>query len=196
MRIQETLLTNFFLAVSAVHLAGAGAPQSPGPPPGDTESIRRFLIKYFVVPRGFDKDQKAQFLMSRAVLGRSDQRQEIVVYYEDKNYCGSGGCVLLILIPRGSSFEVIGRTTITRLPIRVLKTYSNGYHDLGVWLQGGGILPGHEALVPFDGRRYSSNPSTAPCRAVALGTPGNTLIARKAYGHESLVYPQERPSTR
>jgi len=47
----------------------------------------------------------------------------------------------------GTSFKIIAETTITRLPIRVLATKSNGWHDITIMVAGGGIQPGYEAVL-------------------------------------------------
>ncbi len=49
--------------------------------------------------------------------------------------------------------------SITRPPIRVLPTVTHGWHDLGVMVAGGGIIPGYEARLRFDGHSYPSNPT-------------------------------------
>ncbi|MGQ2990582.1 hypothetical protein, partial [Brevundimonas sp.] len=90
-------------------------------------------------------------------------------------YCGSGGCNLLILRPEGDSFTVLGDVTITRAPVRVLTSRTNGLPDIAVQVSGGGAEP-HEALLPFDGARYASNPTVAPARRTE-GAPGMVVIA-------------------
>ena len=51
--------------------------------------------------------------------------------------------------PPESSFKVLGRVTIVQLPIRLLSSTSHGHPDIGVIVQGGGILSGYRgsALV-------------------------------------------------
>jgi len=82
---------------------------------------------------------------------------------------------MLILKPANSSFKVLGRVTIVQLPIRVLNSMHNGYPDIGVFVQGGGILPGYEAVLAFNGKRYSSNPSAPPARKATV-TQGKVII--------------------
>jgi hypothetical protein len=57
---------------------------------------------------------------------------------------------------------MMARTTITRPPIRVLRTTTQGWRDIAVRVEGGGILPGYEAVLRFNGAGYPSNPSLAP----------------------------------
>jgi hypothetical protein len=44
-----------------------------------------------------------------------------------------------------------------------------------VQVAGGGIIQGYEAAVPFDGRRYASNPTVPPAMRID-DAPGETLI--------------------
>jgi hypothetical protein len=99
----------------------------------------------------------------------------IAVYLIGGDYCGSGGCTLLILRKSASLYERLGRLTVARPPIRVLQSRTDGLPDLAVSVAGGGG-PAHEALIPFDGRRYASNPTVAPAREVEGDAPGQTLI--------------------
>jgi len=84
---------------------------------------------------------------------------------------------MLILAPEGaSSFKVVTKTTITRLPIRVLATKSNGWHDISVVAAGGGVQPGYDAILSFDGKTYPSNPSTSPAGRLEGKVEGKTVM--------------------
>lgn len=105
----------------------------------------------------------------------SDGRKESFVYVTDPGNCGSGGCVLVVLTPRGGSYRVVMRTTITRPPITILSTSAHGWRDVGVTVQGGGIVRPYMARLRFNGHRYPSNPTIPP--AVPLGrTSGRVVI--------------------
>jgi hypothetical protein len=60
-----------------------------------------------------------------------DGRSEAFLYLTDGDYCGSGGCTLVVLAPKGSSYRVVLRSTVTQLPIRVLPTSTRGWRDIG-----------------------------------------------------------------
>ncbi len=90
--------------------------------------------------------------------------EEVIVYVSGQGWCGSGGCTMLILEPFGASFKVIGRVTIVQLPIRLLHSMSHGHPDIGVVVQGGGILSGYEAVLSFNGKSYRRE-SLYPSRA-------------------------------
>jgi hypothetical protein len=78
----------------------------------------------------------------------------------------------LLLKPIGSSFEVIDRFTLVWLPIRVLPSKTNGWNDLAMRVQGGGILRGYTAVLKFDGHKYPTNPSVAPKLPAELADAG------------------------
>ncbi|MBU1324962.1 MAG: hypothetical protein KJ676_06930 [Alphaproteobacteria bacterium] len=101
------------------------------------------------------------------------------VLFSGPEYCGSGGCTLLILGGGDEiDYAVLGETTVTRAPIRVLSTSANGRPDVGVQVAGGGAEP-HEALLAFDGTKYPSNPTVPPARRVD-GAEGQVVIADDA----------------
>lgn len=124
------------------------------------ESVRRFLQDYLNVS-DLPDDGTARFTTASADLN-DDGKAERVVYITGHAWCGTGGCNLLILSPTDTTYKVIGKISITRPPIRMLSTKSNGWHDISVWVAGGGIQPGYEAKLSFDGKMYLSNPSVPP----------------------------------
>jgi hypothetical protein len=89
---------------------------------------------------------------------------------------------MLVLEPKRTSFRVVTETTITRLPIRVLATKLNGWHDISVRVQGGGIQPGYEARLSFDGKTYPSNPSVPPAQRVVGKIAGEVVVPLSAEG--------------
>jgi len=135
-------------------------------------SLTRFLRKYLGSLSG-GIDTTTRFLSAQ--VGTA-MRKEIIVYVYGQGWCGSGGCTMLILVPHDSSYKIIGRATIVRLPIRILNSTTNGRHDISVWVGGGGIRPGYEALLPFDGKKYPSNPATPPARRLRTKVAGHLLI--------------------
>jgi hypothetical protein len=121
-----------------------------------------------------------------AELPLADGRKDILVYITGRNWCGNGGCSLMILEPENGSYKIIGDTSITWAPIRKLATSSHGHPDIGVDVSGGGLIPGYEARLRFDGRRYPENPSVPP--AIPLKSKqGVILIGDDDKGE--LLYP-------
>jgi hypothetical protein len=124
------------------------------------DSLKAFLRRYLSGPPSAE-DKTTRFSAALVQLG-SDGSSQVIVYVTGRSWCGSGGCLTLILAPLDVSYRVVTRITISRPPIRVLTSTSNGWHDIGVWVQGGGIQPGYEARLRFDGKSYPRNPSIRP----------------------------------
>ncbi len=140
------------------------APASPA-----EESLRRFL-------QTFDDDKTTRYIAGFRDLN-ADGTPEAIVYLMGK-WCGSGGCNTLILTRDGSSWKIVANIRITRPPIRVLTSTSNGWRSIGVWVQGGGIQPGYEAELRFDGKTYPKNPSVPP--AHRLKNPAGEVVIPSA----------------
>jgi hypothetical protein len=172
------------LAIPLLSLWVITALADPEPPPGAataqaavpagssaaTESVKRFL-KTLLRP---EEQKGARYLLSFQDLN-GDGTLEAIAYVISRGWCGSGGCTSFILEPKGDSWAILTRFTITRPPIYVLSDVSNGWHSLGFWLQGGGIQPGYEAEFSFDGKTYSTNPSTLPVKQLS-GTPAGQVV--------------------
>jgi putative lipoprotein len=77
------------------------------------------------------------------------------------DFCGSGGCRMIILKGDGKSFSVVNNSTISREPIGVLAQSKFGWHSLTVTVGGGG-LSGDTRVLTFNGNGYPFNPSVAP----------------------------------
>src|SRR5436190_1567725 len=110
------------------------------------------------------------------------KKNEAIVYLMGGEWCGSGGCTMLILASEASSFRVVTKITITRPPIRVLSSTSHGWHSIGVWVAGGRIEPAFEAELSFDGKSYPGNPSVPPARRLAAQVAGNVVIPSSQAG--------------
>jgi len=158
------------MSAAAQHASGA---------PDESARVKQFLRSYL-------KDHEAVDVTTRyfakSVDLTGDGRKEVVVYFTDQHSCGTGGCTTLILVPAGASYKVITSLTIGWPPIRVLRSMTNGWHDLGVWVQGGGIQPGYEAELPFNGRTYPRNPSVPPARHATEPQAGTIIVPKDVVG--------------
>ena len=150
---------------SSLFPVGLSFSQAPSP-----LSLPEFLLKYLKLHPG-----ETVRYFDAAVDLNSDGKQEVLVYVVGQNWCGSGGCPLIILTPEGSSYRVVTKTTVTQTPIRVLDGSSSGWRNLGVGVSGGGI-PGYEAELRFDGKSYPQNPTLLPARKTNGNLPGRVLI--------------------
>ncbi len=143
------------------------------------DSLKMFLWHYVRDPL---YDYKTTRYFSVFADLTDDGTRQVIVYFTDQHSCGSGGCTTLVLAPEGSSYKVVTSITIAQLPIRILTTKSNGWHDIGVWVQGGGIQPGYEAKLSFNGKKYPSNPTMPPAQRLTEKVAGKVVVPRSAEG--------------
>jgi hypothetical protein len=153
--------------------------------PDKAPSLHKFLLSYLGAS---DEDRANTRYLSATVDLNGDGQRENVVYLLGNDWCGSGGCTMLILTTQNAHYKVITRATITRLPIRLLSTRTNGWRDLAVTVAGGGILKAYEAKLTFNGRKYPGNPTVAPAVKLPANTPGTILIREDAGSHAIPLY--------
>ena len=138
-------------------------PNAPTPP-----SLSRFLQQIV-------HDRDARYVAVLRDLN-GDGIPEAIVYILSNASCGSGGCNALVLRIDHDSWKITTKITVCQLPIRVLKKKSSGWSSLAVWVQGGGIQPGYEAELDFNGRSYPGNPTVPPAMRLDGPTAGETVI--------------------
>lgn len=172
------------LIVFFISFNGWAQPRTP-----QMDSLRSFLQNYLKIkgPRKLvaPYNQTTRYSYSKVDLSNKAS-DEIIVYVTGRAFCGSGGCDLLILQKNGSSFSVISKSSVAHLPIRVLPSKTNGWHDIGIWVEGGGILPGHVAALKFNGQKYPSNPTTVPTGGSTEAKAGGTIVPLERPG--ALLY--------
>jgi hypothetical protein len=155
-------------ATAVSHGQGTAASTRP------SEPLKAYLRGYLSLGGKVAPDTTTKI---NAVRVKTDNgRAEVVVYVSGQRWCGTGGCTLLILEPAESTFKVLGRVTIVQLPVRLLPSMNDGHPDFGVRVQGGGIQPGYEAILSFNGERYPGNPSLPPARK-STAIQGKVIIA-------------------
>ena len=84
-----------------------------------------------------------------------DGQEDAVVLLSGTDWCGTGGCTMLIFKKDRGGYLLRSRSTVTRSPIRISPVVTNGWKDLIVSTRGLG-----DALMQFDGSAYPGNPST------------------------------------
>jgi hypothetical protein len=165
--------TVLFWAAGSLLLADCKINGQPTVSPQSEDGLRTFLQDYLGGPSV--ENQETNFVAAFVDLN-GDGTNEAVVYLSGTSWCGSGGCTTLILTQNERSWMVITKITITRLPIRVLSSTSNGWRNIAVRVQGGGIQLSHEAELLFNGSSYPTNPSAPPARRLNAQVPGQVLI--------------------
>ena len=139
------------------------------------DSLKTFLRSYLSDSPG-DVDETTQYSAAFVDLS-GNGKQEVIVYVSGRSWCGTGGCRTLILARKGSSYREVTHITITWLPIRVLKTSSHGWRSISVHVAGGGIRPGYDAELRFDGTTYPSNPAVPPALPLAATVAGEVVLS-------------------
>lgn len=176
----KSTLAHIAAVASLALLASCSAPAQTPAKADDAKAAPPAVVMPVVDPtldahvRDYARDGSLPLRYATARTGDGPQDLTLV-YLVGGDYCGSGGCTLLILRKNADLYERLGRLTVVQTPIRVLESATNGMPDLAVGVRGGGA-EGHQALIPFDGQRYAPNPTTAPARAIPAGTPGRALI--------------------
>ena len=99
----------------------------------------------------------------------------LIVYMQDQLFCGTSGCGILILKPEGRSFRKVDEIGGCWPPIRMLPSRHYGMPDIGIRIQGGGVLPGYQTSVRFNGKRYTYTQGFPPTHRIKRGA-GLTLI--------------------
>ena len=143
------------------------ATQAEAPDPED--DIRHFLLQEY-------PDAGAmRYALAWSDLD-ADGEDEAIVYLAAPYFCGSGGCPTLVLTPAGPMWRKVGDISVSRTPVTVLDSSTNGWKDITVAVSGGGGASGN-ALLKFDGEAYPSNPTVAP--AEMTETTGTVVIAEE-----------------
>jgi hypothetical protein len=164
----RAIIGSILLALSLSFVTNACALSRPAV--GDEAALKRYL----------DAAAKAEPPSDLAEGGydvgwadlNGDGKLDAVVRDTGAAACGSGGCSLTILERTRTGFRLRGAATITRPPIKVLRTSHGGWRDLSTWHEGGGLRPGCTATIEFNGRRYR----TQECRT-ARDLGGQVIIA-------------------
>lgn len=130
----------------------------PTTPPGVSAFIAEHkLARYSVVFADLNGDDQPEALVyAVATTGGGEA-----------DLCGSGGCDLYVLSLTSTGYHEVGRVSISHPPIRILRTTTKGWHDISVRVAGGGINPGYDARLQYNGVAYPGNPSVPP--ATRLG---------------------------
>ncbi len=148
-----------------VEAESPAAPVAPAPPANQTDPALGTAIAAFL---GENADSTRTVVR---IVGEGEGRVALV-YLVGMNWCGSGGCNLLILRPGAAGWEQVGNVSRVSNPVRLLTTSSNGLPDIGVTVSGGGGPPAYEAKMAFDGRTYPRFPSDEPL----VGAEGTVVI--------------------
>lgn len=125
------------------------------------EAFRSWLIEhldrrdqYFADdPSHESPDAKVQYAHATARLVDSLPPMDLV-WLIGNNWCGSSGCTTVVIDRSSGTPRIVDEINLTRPPISVLPTTSNGWHDIRVLAWGGGQIVPDWATFRFDGKEY------------------------------------------
>ena len=104
-----------------------------------------------------------------------DGVQEAVVLLTDTDWCGSGGCTLLVAQHRGPAWQLISKITLVHPPVFALERTRSAWQSLSVTVGGGGVGT-HPVTLDFRHGRYPSNPTKLPASPAPSPSSGEPLI--------------------
>ena len=171
--VSKGRLVPFMAILCSLLLANRCFAEAPAPAPAEAsaQAVLEASLQQFL--SAWDKESTSHMIAFEDL--NEDGKLEAIVYLTE-GWCGSGGCNTLILKQDGSSWKIVTNMTIVNLPIRVLATRSHGWHSIGVWVQGGGIQPGYEAELIFNGKTYPTNPTVPPARKLKGKPTGKVVL--------------------
>jgi putative lipoprotein len=108
-----------------------------------------------------------------------DGRKDLLMLLEDRNWCGSGGCTLLVFHHGERGYDLVTRASPVQLPVAISPRVHSGWHDLLVGVGGGGTVAGTVALQ-FNGSGYPSNPTLLALLSPEALPPAQVVIDQAA----------------
>jgi hypothetical protein len=100
---------------------------------------------------------------------------EAVVLLAGPDWCGSGGCTLLVARQGAATWQVVSKTTLVHPPVVALAREHSGWRSLGVTVGGGGVAL-HPVALDFQAGGYPSNATRAPASPASSASSGEPLI--------------------
>ena len=111
----------------------------------------------------------------------------MLVYLPGRDYCGSGGCTLLVFAKVGVEYRLAARISPARVPVVVSSRRTNGWSDLVLPVAGGGVRPGYSAVLHFDGKTYPDNPTVEPAVPLRERVDGTAYLVGADRGKSVIV---------
>jgi putative lipoprotein len=133
------------------------------------QALLNYLAKTGNNPKSIDPHQTALVDLN------GDGQEDALVLFQSSNWCGSGGCTMLVFKGTKSGFQFVSSSTLIRGPLLVSDNKTLGWRDLVVEVSGGGATPKRVALK-FDGKKYPLNPSTQKALPTAKPLQGTMVF--------------------
>lgn len=105
-----------------------------------------------------------------------DGIDDAIVLLNGQNWCGSGGCTMLIFKGKADQqFELLSKTTLVDRPVYATTYTQNGWKQLLVYSRKHG-----QVMLKYDGKQYPLNPSLLPIQSAKLAPD----LAELLFGEE------------
>jgi len=168
-----------FILVAGLFSPGATCKRRPAEEDDSArkDGLKAFLRGYLLASDTSSEEASAVRYSAAFADLRDDGTRDALVYVTGGAWCGTGGCMLLVLVPEGASYRVIARIPALRLPIRILKSKSNGWHDIGFVARFSGAYPLYEDKLTFEDGTYEEESNFAPAPRSRKPMPGVTVIS-------------------
>lgn len=145
-RLPATILLAALIGMGA--MGGGTLPE--GQDEGAEYARLRISLQNYITGRWGQIDADTGYRATLVDLN-GDGRREAVVLMNGPGWCGSGGCSLWVLTPRGRSWRMVTQATIMNPPIRVLPSRSHGWSELSAMVDDG-AGPDYEVRLSVNGR--------------------------------------------
>ncbi|EEW07458.1 COG3650 family protein [Vibrio mimicus] len=119
------------------------------------EEVDQAIRRYFTLHKTSPDNTQYRWLKYDL---NGDEQPELLVQLD---WCGTGGCTLLIFEQQNQQWRFNSRVTLVQNPIRLGKQTHHGWQDLMLSVSGGGAKPAVHSLQ-YNGISYPTNPSVAP----------------------------------
>lgn len=97
--------------------------------------------------------RKARYVYGRVDLN-GDGKDEVFVYLLGSIFCGTGGCNLMLFTETDDGYTLVNDFPISRLPVIVSASKTDGWNDI-IRLESGGGAPPTYVTHAFDGKNYA-----------------------------------------
>ncbi|MEZ8240645.1 COG3650 family protein [Vibrio splendidus] len=119
------------------------------------QKVDQAIREYFKINKTSPDNTKYRWLTYDL---NGDGKEEL---FAQLDWCGSGGCTLLIFENHQDNWRFNSRVTLVKGDIRLGKSQNHGWQDLIFNVSGGGATPAKHTLS-YSGVSYPLNPSVAP----------------------------------
>ncbi|MFN9175337.1 MAG: hypothetical protein ACK58N_12750 [Synechocystis sp.] len=122
-----------------------------------TNSALVKALDAYLVKEGADP-KETKYQIAEVDLN-GDKKKDALVLLHDRQWCGTGGCSMLVFANQNNDFKLVSAIPLVREPVIVSETKTKNWRDIIVHVSGGGGESKNVALK-FNGSSYPTNPSS------------------------------------